>query len=74
MGTVWKAFKVTMRGSCLAKSFGILCDIRRNLQKLEGKLRKLEGEMGNAANGSLQVEFRDKLSEYKSTAEREVCF
>lgn len=40
--TVWEAFKVTIRGICIAKGGGILKDIRITLHKLENDIREAE--------------------------------
>lgn len=74
VGTLWEAFKVVIRGCCIAKQAGVLKSIGQRLHTLEDQLKDNEKRFFNSGEGTHMASARELLSEYTEEANREVTF
>lgn len=71
---IWEAFKATIRGFYMYKSYGVLRDLQRSLGMLERDLKGLEDRMSTGETGQVQTDYHEKLSAYEEDADREIKF
>ncbi|KAJ1213871.1 hypothetical protein NDU88_001501 [Pleurodeles waltl] len=66
---IWEAFKVTLRGFCLAKGVGILRGLQATLDRLELKLKSLESERVEELSADVARCLRETFTEFQETTE-----
>ncbi|KAJ1111402.1 hypothetical protein NDU88_008726 [Pleurodeles waltl] len=71
-GTVREAFKVMVRGICLAKSSAVLRDIWTALARLEMDIQSQEVALATHQPAGVEQQLWTALTDYQETAEWEV--
>ncbi|KAJ1203668.1 hypothetical protein NDU88_007452, partial [Pleurodeles waltl] len=72
--TLWEAFKVVIRGQCIARQAGVLRAIRGTLVALEADIKRLERTFLEAGESEVPGLLKPKLLEYNEEAMQEVKF
>lgn len=73
-GVLWEAFKVVLRGHCIAGQNRVLRDIRSSLGRLDLELHALEAQYFTTPSTTTLGNIRSKLTEYQEEADREITF
>ena len=74
VATVWEAFKVTIRGLCLAQQHRMLRTLRADLARLEAEIGDLERRYADTPQPDHLASLRANLTEYQEAAMRECKF